>query len=174
VLLASRYELFDIPDVEALCARAARGWTTKTEARLSPEDMESLTAFLIAAVWRMSERYDRERSSSFEAIVRNQIGNRCVDWLRTHRGRTRWRFSGHTHTREIPQPVSLDAPAGDDGAELAESVGAVDVDPEAGLGADPFGGLLNDRDGEAPWDTALVRALASRLLRERGQRAKAA
>jgi hypothetical protein len=164
VLLAARYELHDIPDVEALCTRAARTWAMKTEARLSPDDFESLAAFLIAAVWRMSERYDRDRSSSFEAIVRNQIGNRCVDWLRTHRGRTRWQFAGHTHTREIPRAISLDV-AGEDGL-LGESVGRIDDDLEASHAPEAFGGLLDGREREAPWDTALVRALARRLTRE--------
>ena len=168
------YRLHDIDDVEALCARAARGWVTKTEARLSPEDFESLVAFLVEAVWRMSERYDPELSSSFEAIVRNQLPNRCVDWLRTHRGRTRWQFSGHTHERELPQPVSLDAPAGERGDPLGASIGSSDGDPEAGALADPCGGLLDDRDGEADWDLALCRALARRLLRERGSVARAA
>lgn len=174
MLLATRYELFDLDDVEALCARAARTWTTKTEARLSPQDMESLVAFLIAAVWRMSLTYDPARSSSFKAIVIGRLSNRATDWFRTHRGRTRWQFSGHTYERELPQPVSLDAHTGDDGPELAESVGAVDRDLEASVGADLFGGLLDDRDGEADWDTPLVRALARRLLRERSSGARAA
>jgi hypothetical protein len=110
VLLTARYSLHDIDDVEALCARSARAWATKTEARLSPEDMESLVAFLIAAVWTMSERYDPDRSSSFKAVVLGRLGNRSTDWFRQHRGRTRWRWSdGTTYERERPQLVSLDA-----------------------------------------------------------------
>jgi hypothetical protein len=174
VLLAARYELFDVPDVEALCTRAARTWATKTEARLSPEDFESLVAFLITAVWRMSLTYDSSHSSSFEAIVRGRLGNRCTDGLRQHRGRTRWQFSGSTHTREIPQPISLDAPTGERGDPLGASIGSGDGDPTAGDLADPCGGLLDDRDGEADWDLALCRALAARLLRERAQRSRAA
>jgi hypothetical protein len=164
-MLASRYELFDIPDVEALCARAARGWTTKTEAPLSPEDMESLVAFLIAAVWRMSRTYDPARSSSFKAIALGRLSNRSTDWFRTHRGRTRWQFSGHTYERELPQPVSLDAPTGEEGA-LAESVGRVDGDLEARFAPDAFGGLLDDRDSEAVFDVPLCRSLARRLADE--------
>jgi hypothetical protein len=171
VLLAARYELFDIHDVEALCARAARTWALKTEARLSPEDFESLVAFLIAAVWRMSRTYDPERSSSFKAVVLGRLSNRSTDWFRTHRGRTRWQFSGHTYERELPQPVSLDAPAGEHGDPLGASLGAVDGDLAAGDLADPCGGLLVDRDLEAPFDTALVRVIATRLLRERNRRA---
>ena len=174
MLLATRYELFDLPDVEALCARAARTWTTKTEARLSPEDMESLVAYLIAAVWRMSLTYDPARSSSFKAIVIGRLSNRATDWFRKHRGRTRWQFSGHTYERELPIPVSLDAAAGERGDPLGASIGSSDGDPEAGALADPCGGLLNDRDSEADWDLALCRTLAARLLRERAQGARAA
>jgi hypothetical protein len=64
VLLAARYELFDIPDVEARCARAARTWATKTEARLSPDNIESLTACLIEATWRMSTRPSQSQGLS--------------------------------------------------------------------------------------------------------------
>ena len=169
MLLSVRYELFDVPDVEALCVRAARTWATRNEARLSPDDFESLVAFLIEATWRMSERYDPERSSSFKAIVHGRLANRCVDWMRQHRGRTRWQFSGHTHEREIPRPLSLDQPF--DGDPLGASLSSVDGDPTDGL--DPaFGGLLADADSERSWDLALVRALSRRLLRERTQRAR--
>jgi hypothetical protein len=174
VLLNSRYQLHDIGDVEALCARAARGWAAKTEARLSSEDFESLVSFLIVSVWRMSVTYDPELSTSFEAIVRGRLSNRCVDWFRTHAGRTRWQFSGHTYEREVQTTVSLDAPTGDDGAGLAESVGAVDRDLEAVSRADSFGGLLAGRRSEEDWDLALCRSLSRRLLRERNQRARAA
>ena len=170
MLLATRYQLHDLDDVEALCARAARTWATKTEARLSPEDMESLVAFLIAAVWRMSRTYDPARSSSFKAIVLGRLSNRATDWFRIYAGRTRWQFSGHVYERERPRPVSLDAAAGDDGGTLADALGSVDLDLEASSSPDPFGGLLVHRDSEADWDLSLVRALARRLLRERSQR----
>jgi hypothetical protein len=122
----------------------------------------------------MSERYDAQRSPSFKAIVLGRLGNRCVDWIRQHRGRTRWQFAGHTHEREIPRTVSLDAPAGERGDPLGASIGSGNGDPEAGALADSCGGLLDDRDGEADWDLALCHALAARLLRERSQRARAA
>lgn len=171
MLLASRYELFDIPDVEALCVRAARTWTTKTEARLSPHDFESLTAFLIAAVWRMSRTYDPARCSSFKAVVVGRLGNRCVDWLRTHRGRTRWQFGSHTYERELPRPVSLDQ--ADEHHPLAESLGRTDPALDA-IGGGPLDELVRDREAEAVFDVALVRALARRLTCEHTQRARAA
>lgn len=169
-MLAARYQLHDVDDVEALCLRAARTWATRNEARLSPHDFESLTAFLIEATWRMSERYDPERSSSFRAVVAGRLPNRCVDWLRQHRGRTRWQFSGRTYERDVPRPLSLDQAF--DGDPLGESLGSVDGDFETGRLADPCGGLLNDRDREEAWDLAVCRALSRRLLRERGQRAQ--
>jgi hypothetical protein len=168
VLLNSRYQLHDLGDVEALCARAARGWATKTEARLSPEDFESLVAFLVASVWRMSLTYDPARSSSFKAIVLGRLGNRSTDWFRQHRGRTRWRWSdGTSYERERPNLVSLDANAGDDGRPLVESVADWRGDPAADSGSPALRELLADRDREAAWDQALVRAAARRHFGDR-------
>jgi hypothetical protein len=172
VLLAARYQLHDVDDVEALCVRAARTWATKTEARLSPHDFESLTAFLIEATWRMSTRYDPARSTSFRAVVAGRLGNRCIDWLRQHRGRTGGNSQATPYERDLPRPLSLDQSF--DGDPLGASLGSVDRDFEAGRLADPCGGLLGDRDSEADWDLAFCRALAERLLRERGQRPRAA
>jgi hypothetical protein len=121
----------------------------------------------------MSERYDPELFSSFEAIVRNRLSNRCTDWLRQHRGRTRWQFSGHTYERTIEQPVSLDAAAGEDGT-LAENVGQVDAAIEALCAPAPFSGVLDDRDRDAVFDVARIRVLARRLASERSQRPRAA
>jgi hypothetical protein len=173
VLLAARFELFDVPDVEALCVRAARGWTTKTKARLSPEDFESLVTFLVEAVWWMSERYDPELSSSFKAIALGRLSNRATDWFRTHRGRTRWQFSGHTYERERPNSISLDAPAGRDGNPLGETVADGAGDPASRSGP-AFGGLLEYDDCERDWDFALLRAAARTATRGRDQRARAA
>jgi RNA polymerase sigma factor (sigma-70 family) len=165
LLLASRFELHDLADVEQLCTRAARKWCERSGTRLSHTDFDDLASFLVAAVWRMAERYDPERSSSFEAIVRNRLGNRCTDWLRSHAGRTRWQFGDHTYERELPRPVSLDAPTSADGGSIADGVGALDRDLER-LGLDSFGGLLDEREREAVFDVALVRAHARRLTRE--------
>ena len=169
--------LHDLEDVEAVCTKAARRFADQNCGHLAEQDFQGLVAFLVVSVWRMSERYDPALSTSFAAIARNRLGNRCVDWLRIYAGRTRWQFGTHTYeSQSSPNvlAVSLDAPTGTDGLSLDESVGAVDSDLEAGSGPDPFGGLLNDRDSEAPWDTALVRALARRLLRERDRGVRAA
>lgn len=180
------FSLHDVDDVGLLCVRAATRWMRRSRTRLSDHDFDSLIAFLVEAVWRMSERYDPARSSSFKAIVVGRLENRCVDWLRADRGRTRWQFSSHTHEREIPRAISIDVVDSDwAGGQLGRnrrhfrdqvgvSVGAVDGDPQTGVGSDLFGGLLDDRDGEEAWDTALVRALARRLFRERGGAARVA
>jgi hypothetical protein len=57
---------------------------------------------------------------------------------------------------------------------LAEAVGSADRELEASLGPIRFGGLLDDRDRDAVFDIALVRALARRLTDEHLQRARAA
>jgi hypothetical protein len=110
VLLGSVYSLHDVPDVEQLCVRGARRWCANTHTRLTAGDFDDLIAFLVAAVWRMSERYDPERSSSFRAIVLNRLGNRCTDWMRSHCGRTRWQFS--TTPATSGETVSTNATAG--------------------------------------------------------------
>jgi hypothetical protein len=165
--------LHDIADVEGLCTRAARVWARNLGRGLSSQDMESLISFLVWSGYRMADRYDRERSSSFEAVVRGRLANRCVDWIRENDGRTRWQFRGHTYERHVPFQVSLDA-AGDDGGTLADSVGVVDRDFEADSVAAVCGGLLEDRDSEEDWDLALVRAIARGAVQKRGQRDLAA
>lgn len=172
--------LHDIDDVEQLCTRAARRWLNRNSivlssgGELTESDFESLVSFLVIAVWKAAERYEPAKSSSFEAVIRGRLTNRCVDWLRTHRGRTRWQFGDRTYEREIPTAISLDAISEDGRDPLALSLATVDSDPQTGFDSDSFGGLLDDRDSEAPRDTALVRALAHRLLRDRDQTARAA
>jgi hypothetical protein len=168
-LLSTRYQLFDLEDVEDVCTKKARAFAQQNCGHLPEQDFEGLVAFLIEAVWRMSTRYDPELSTSFEAIVRNRLGNRCVDWLRLYAGRTRWQFG--THTYEGPSKlavlaVSLDAASGPDGDQLAERVGRTDAALDALSDPDIFGGLLLDREAEAPFDVPLVRALARRLILE--------
>src|SRR6185369_7262542 len=150
-LYQRRIDLYDLEDVEAVCTSAARRFSKGNCPQLPQQDFESLVAFVVSSVWGMSERYDPELSTSFAAIARNQLHNRCIDWFRLYVGRTRWQFEGHLYERTIERPVSLDTATSADGEALEASVGAVDGDLEAGFGADPFGGLLNDRDGEAPW-----------------------
>ena len=175
-----RHSWHDVDDVEAVCREAARRFWNRSCAGMPWQDFEDLVTFLVKAVWRMGERYDPSAGgydpakSSFAAIVRIRLPNRCVDWLREHNSRTRWQFSDHTYEQWRPRPVSLDAAAADDRGSLAESVSAVVGDPAADLDSDPFGGLLLDRDRKAAWDSLVVGALARRLLRERSGGARAA
>src|SRR5262245_61360915 len=123
--------LYDIPDVEDLCTKAAKRWCRQKAIKLTDSDLESLVSYLVVSVWRLSERYDSARSSSFEAIVRGRLSNRCVDWIRQQRGRTRWQFSDRQYERDIPRPISLDSDP------MAESLGAVDRNLAASVDTDP-------------------------------------
>jgi hypothetical protein len=49
-LLAGKYQLFDIDDVEAMCVKAARRWCEKTQTRLSHHDFQDLVSFLIVSL----------------------------------------------------------------------------------------------------------------------------
>lgn len=168
--------LHDIEDVEELCQAAAN----RAMPGLPYHEFEDLVRFLVERVWWSSTRYDTAWSSSFEATVRPQLRNRCIDWFRQTRGRTRWQFKDHIHEREARRSVSFDVfeERGDDGDFPDRAVGeadyGVDGDPAAGGGTDLFGGLLDGRDSDRASDTALIRALARQLLRDRGSRARAA
>jgi hypothetical protein len=62
-VLAARYELFDIPDVEALCVRSARNWAPNHEA--SDRELEAPwdTALVRALAYRLNgERGQRATS----------------------------------------------------------------------------------------------------------------
>jgi len=84
-----------------------------------------------------------------------RLSNRCTDWLRQHRGRTRWQFAGHTYEPTIPKPVSLDAPAaGDDGSTVGENVGRVDDDLEACFAAAASAGAGTLREQTPPTEPA--------------------
>lgn len=86
-----------------MCVKAARRWCEKTQSHLTHHQFEDLVSFLIVSVWRSSQRFDPERSPSFRAVALGILSNRCVDWMRQHRGRSRWRWSGgKTYERERP------------------------------------------------------------------------
>jgi len=182
-LLRQRYELFDVHDVEELCTRGAKMWMKRTRTRLTPQEVESLVSFLIAATWRMSLTYDRSRSSSFEAVVRTRIPNRCVDWIRLEYKRTVWKFGDREHRRDIERPVPLDRVDGDgeSAGQLRDGVYSVGAafesgggDPAAGGDPDPFGGLLDGRGREEARDLAIVREAAARIVRDRTDADRAA
>jgi hypothetical protein len=170
--------LFDVHDVEDLCTRHATMWRKRSRTRLAAHEIEELVSFLISETWKMSRTYDRSRSSSFEAVVRLRLPNRCVDWMRLKYGRTVWQFRDREHRREVNRPVELDCVDGGRGDGVAGDVhdgwGQVGAsveqgygDPAAGGGADLFGGLLDRRDREADRDLAIVREAAARIVRER-------
>lgn len=162
-MLNATYRLHDVGDVEALCVRAARRYCDRTRTRLQPVDFDGLVAFLVAAAWRCGDRYDPSRGVKFSALLNGILSNRCTDWMRQFRGRTKWQWATHSYERQRPQPLSLDAPAGDDGRTLADFVADRDGDPQADRGSVAFRELLADRDREAPWDQALCRAAARRV-----------
>jgi hypothetical protein len=115
-MLRGKLVLHDVPDVEVLCVKVVRSYERTTQADFPPADREDLVAYLIAAAWELSIRFDAGRGVPFESILRLQLPFRVVDFIRKNNGRTSWRFSSHEYTREAVRNLSLDAPASaDDG-----------------------------------------------------------
>jgi RNA polymerase sigma factor (sigma-70 family) len=106
-LLSRPYGLHDCDDLEALAERALRAQLRSMRAHLGAHDFEDAVAYLVAVCWEASLKFDHERSASFEKYAYALARRRTIDWLRKHRGRSRWVFKDHTYERERPQVFSL-------------------------------------------------------------------
>ena len=129
-LLARRYELLDVSDVEGVC------WSTikrSTAARVLREDeREDLCAWLIGIAWQASLTYERgNHESRFGRHLAELLPRRIIDYVRKERGRTKWQFSGgKSYERARPRLVSLDVDDSvRDRLEQAQQHGSVDGDP---------------------------------------------
>lgn len=131
-MLNSTYRLHDIDDVEAFCAHVAQLFYGRTQTRLSPSEHEDLIAYLIVETSKLSERYTPTTPQArFHSYAHSLLNHRCTDWLRLHRGRSRWSWGdGTVYERKRPTLLSLDRAAGND--------------PEG----DPLGSTLADRSGD--------------------------
>lgn len=173
--MGSTYALWDVQDVEKFCAHIATLFCNRTRTRLSAADMEDLVAYLVAETWRLSEKFrPTTPAARFRSYAHGQLCYRCTDWMRSHRGRSRWQWADHSYERIRPQLVSLDAPIGDDGSggTLGDTLpsragdGSPDRD-EAPLWLHDLG------DSTRAADTALLRAEFRRRARGRARRKRA-
>jgi DNA-directed RNA polymerase specialized sigma24 family protein len=137
-LLSTRLELFDVPDVEELTGRIVHfsGLT------LSHIEREELHTYLIETCWILSTRYRPDEGIKFSTWAGRTLRLRCIDWVRSHRGRTRWTWTDGSYERPRVQLVSLDT--GPDGSSLVDTLEQVDGDPQADSSSD-LRRLLADR-----------------------------
>jgi hypothetical protein len=151
-LLARRFALLDIDDVERFCRRVLTAHLRRTRAYLRPADEDDALAYLIALCWELSLRHDPAQGVTFATYAYRLLSLRVVDWRRQQEGRTRWQFAGGSYERARVDPLSLNARrGGDDGdAELGESVAARTGDPAVHRDPDLVR-VLAERSGEEPW-----------------------
>jgi RNA polymerase sigma factor (sigma-70 family) len=138
-VLGSTYSLHDVEDVEEFCGHIARLFYSRTEIRLTHSEHDDLVAYLIAECWKLSERYNPTSPyARFRSYAHSLLSRRCIDWMRSHRGRSRWQWKDHSYERKRPQLISLDAVVSyDDHARtLGEFVADRTGDPAAGGDSD--------------------------------------
>jgi hypothetical protein len=163
-LLGSRFELFDIVDVERFAGRIVE----RSGLELSWSDREDLLASLVAYAWELSVggNYDASRAS-FSTYATIRLRSAITAWLRTSNercgrtgfvgGRTVWRFGdGRVHERPRREFVSLDE--GDNEARNAVRRDRLDIALTEGNGDretdrdEDLGGLFATRDRERARD----------------------
>lgn len=151
--------------------RLCRSVLNPFAARGQCDDYDEQLAELISAAWELGLLDDegREAERNYPAYAAYILKRRLHDRAR-RRGRTRWVFKNsvpppgstepapwvHTRPRPLP-PLSLDAPAGEEGGvPLGETLAG-------GPGGDPadraaaFGGLLGAGGGHEARDLAILR-----------------
>ena len=145
--------LHDCRDAFGLCSMVA----SKSAAGLSRDDREDLHAYLVVECWKLSTRFEPGRSTvSFTTHATTTLRLRAVDWRRQRFGRTKWKFAGHTVTRERPQLVPLDGgDDGDDRGRLGRLVDPGNGDPADSRSPD-LAGLLGARDRSRARDLATL------------------
>lgn len=121
-LLSSRFQLFDLEDVEALVVSAVN--RSRHAGDLSPDDRDDLVAAGIAAVWKASATYDRSRGK-FSTVAWVVAQRTVVDTFRRDY-RTVWKFRDRVHERPRPVFVSLDD---ERNTRLGDALGARAGDP---------------------------------------------
>jgi hypothetical protein len=127
-LLIRRWELWDVDDVEALCGSVIE----RSGLELDYYDREDLLAYLLALIWELSLKWDppaKYRHKGFAVWAATTLKRRVVDWDRSRKGRTKWKFAGGVvYERTLPQLVSLDA---GDGTRLDEALAGSGLDGDA-------------------------------------------
>lgn len=82
-MLAGTLQLHDVRDVEQFAGRAMVDELRARRIRLEPADREDLHAYLVAAAWELSTRYDPARARLFSSYAYPILRKRVVDWLRS-------------------------------------------------------------------------------------------
>ncbi len=164
-MLAGKLELHGVADVEGLCARALDTYLRGTRTHLRPHDREDALAYLIGEAWRIGERWE-PRGVAFSTYLYRLLSARCVDWTRSHLGRTRWQFGdGSSYVRDRTVPLSLDART-PEGHSLGDDLAAKQGDSEEARST-RIAGFEDPRGGGRDRDFALLRAAAARGARDR-------
>ena len=148
-LLPAKLTILDVDDVERFASQIVRF----SGLDLSHHEREDLTAYLIETAWELSLRYDPAGVSSFRIWARRTLRLRCVDWVRSHRGRTKWSFAAGSYERPRTRLVSLDNGVGSADDRLGEALAACDGDPASGRDSD-LRGLFAGRDRQRARDLA--------------------
>jgi hypothetical protein len=145
-LLNQRFALWELDDVERVCANVLR------RSQVLAADREEALAFLLVASWELSERYDAGgRPSRFGHHLKTRLPLKLIDWTRQRYGRSRWQTKDGIYERPRVDLVSLDS--GDD--RLAVALASSDGDPAQRGGAD-LDGLLADPGGARDRDLRIL------------------
>lgn len=119
-LLAQRWRLGDVNDVEALCRRVLDQQLRRLGAHLQPADYDDALSHLLEQAWQLFRRFDAERNESFAGYAGTYLPARTMDYWRGRFGRT-------AHHRPPPGSRSLDEL---DQAETDRLLAGVDDDLE--------------------------------------------
>jgi hypothetical protein len=158
-LLGRVWALEDIESVERLVYSLVRD----VEARLQPHEYDDLIAYLLGEVWAIYRQWDRGKTPSFRQYCTYLLRFKIVDHARKERGRTKWRWTNASYSRERPRVLSLDAALDGTGSTLRELVPDWESDPATNRGTDGER-LLEDCDRHRARDIALLRRRASERI----------
>jgi hypothetical protein len=129
-------------DLEAVSRAVAGAYLRRIGAHLRAHQREDLLAYLVAAAWQISERFDPKRNDDFEGYLTALLSRRPTDWYRLTIVDAR---HGDIEAKAaIALPYSLDAPAGSQSDPIGDgtigylAAGLVDPEPvgDGGTGAD--------------------------------------
>lgn len=101
-MLTGVLALGDVEDVEKWCTWIVSNWIKTSGALLTHQQRRELVTYLIGEAWKLSEKFDPERYSSFSAYSKYILSRRIANWYHEEFGDSR---SG----TKRPQPISLDS-----------------------------------------------------------------
>jgi hypothetical protein len=105
-LLQRPVPLGDVRDIERFC----RTLLNDISEHLEWSEYDHWLADLIGISWEIHERWDVERTPSFQQYLAWKLREHAIPSLiRAHRGRTSWKWSDSGYERERPAVLSLDA-----------------------------------------------------------------